>query len=107
MFETHRTFFLGFIVVSVSMSLILSPVVGGCTLKGCWADSSIEETIIPCNSCQLTNVYFVSGILNIYNQCGGREMLVIEYGDVKKRYYEIPHPEKCSLDVRLFTFRII
>jgi hypothetical protein len=42
----------------------------------CISKNSTEIIEIPCNSCGMVDPFFVTGILNVYKTCSGKEILV-------------------------------
>jgi hypothetical protein len=76
---------LGF-VIGVIGSMVLSKAIG-CTEMYCPCEGVEGER--PCNSCGYTKPIFVLGIVNVYQSCGGKEIIICENGEQADRRIDI------------------
>ncbi|MFT4344019.1 MAG: hypothetical protein ACMXYE_04715 [Candidatus Woesearchaeota archaeon] len=95
-----------FIITGFGLAMLIEPNPGMCTLMWCMpTEDMINESNgdiieVPCNSCGTIKPRFVTGIVNVYEQCSSTEILLYqgeEYTDEK--YYR---ENSCSLKIRMF-----
>lgn len=67
---------LSFIVVGFAIGAIIPESNGGCTEMACPCEGVSGER--PCNSCSLSDPIFMTGVVNVIQQCGASEIIQCE-----------------------------
>ena len=96
-----------FIITIILIGFILPTIlpindIRGCTEMGCIC--SVDKLETPCNSCSRTKFHFLSFIVNYYETCSEKEVLICENGKNIDTRYDI---KECKKKVSLFFWNIL
>ena len=64
-----------FIVVGLIVPMFISDI-NLCEKRGCFCQNDLSE--IPCNSCSISKPIFITGILNVWKTCSGKEIILCD-----------------------------
>ena len=99
---------IGIIIISV---VVLGFIIGtilpetdpGCTVMGCPCEGVSGER--PCNSCSFSDHIFMTGILNVVQQCRTLEIITCE-NDVQVDSRIDLENKECRIDWYIFGFKL-
>jgi len=93
----------GIVLISFLIGAVIPNLGYGCTEMACPCQGVMGER--PCNSCSSTNAFFISGIINVVKNCGGKEIIICENNQQTDMRIELDK-SGCDYDLYILWFRL-